>query len=78
MESNRLRNLVTRRQVTVYLKTAQADWLADDASELGLDRSEVVRLLIEREREVGWLRWARCVPDPDMGKPKPLRSSYRK
>lgn len=78
LESNRLRNTIMRRQVTVYLKSAQMDWLADYASELGLDRSEVVRLLVEREREVGWLRWSRSVPDPDMGKPKPLRPSKRK
>lgn len=62
-----------RRQATVYFKSADtSDWLAEYAGELGLDRSEVLRLLIERERVVGWLRWSRSVPDPEMGRPDPL------
>ena len=57
-----------RQQVTVYLKSQETSaWLADYAKDLGLDRSEVVRLLIERERKVGWLRWSLSARDPDMG-----------
>jgi hypothetical protein len=53
-----------RVQVAVYLHRNTKKWLKDYAGRHGLTQSEVARALIEREQEVGWLRWALKVPDP--------------
>jgi len=53
-----------RPQITVYLPARTKKWLIAYAAELGLHRTDVVRCLLERERRVGWLRWAVQVADP--------------
>ncbi len=62
-----------RPQVTTYFSADAKQWLATYARALGLKESEVLRLLAAREREVQWLRWACTVPDPEQGKPSPIR-----
>lgn len=56
-----------RPQITAYLHLDTKDWLDKYASALRLPKSEIVRLLIERERQVRWLKWALPIPDPAMG-----------
>lgn len=56
-----------RPQITAYLHLDTKEWLTKYASKLRLPRSEVVRLLVERERQIGWLSWALATPDPAMG-----------
>jgi hypothetical protein len=53
-----------RIQVAVYLHRDTKKWLREYGRRLRLTQSEVARALIEREQEVGWLLWARKVPDP--------------
>ena len=53
-----------RAQVAVYLHRDTKQWLAEYGKRFGMTQSEVARALIEREQEVGWLRWALKTPDP--------------
>lgn len=53
-----------RVQVAVYLHRDTKKWLANYGKRLGMTQSEIARALIEREQEVGWLRWALKAPDP--------------
>jgi hypothetical protein len=53
-----------RTQVAVYLHPDTKKWLENYGKRLRLTQSEVARALIEREQEVGWLRWALNAPDP--------------
>lgn len=46
---------MVRPQVTAYLDRAQKQWLADYSNALGIRQSELVRILVERERQVRWL-----------------------
>jgi hypothetical protein len=55
-----------RPQITAYLQLDTKKWLTKYAERLRLPSSDVVRLLVERERQVRWLEWARSVPDPGM------------
>ena len=54
-----------RTQITAYLSEETKVWLQRYARGLGLKESEVVRLLIERERRIQWLSWSLDQPDPD-------------
>jgi len=65
-----------RPQVTVYLSAETKRWLVAYAARLGLPRTDMVRCLLERERQVRWLEWALQIPDPgqSVGKPLPRRS----
>jgi hypothetical protein len=56
-----------RTQITAYLHADTKPWLRKYADECGLKESEVVRLLLEREKQVRWLRWALIVDDPARG-----------
>ncbi|MFI5024214.1 MAG: hypothetical protein ACHQRJ_21495 [Alphaproteobacteria bacterium] len=56
-----------RTQITVYLRAEMKSWLRKYAGKCGLKESEVVRFLVKREMEVGWLKWALSVRDPDQG-----------
>jgi hypothetical protein len=47
-----------RPQITVYLAPELKRWLTRYAKGLHLRESEVVKLLVEQEKSVGWLRWA--------------------
>jgi hypothetical protein len=62
-----------RTQITAYLHGDTKTWLQTYAGERGLAESEVVRLLIEREQQVHWLKWAMSVVDPAQGSALPLR-----
>jgi hypothetical protein len=63
-----------RVQVAVYLHRDTKKWLADYGKRLGMTQSEIARALVEREQEVGWLRWALKVPDPAQEKAhRPLK-----
>jgi hypothetical protein len=53
-----------RIQVAVYLHRDTKKWLGKYGKRFGMTQSEVARALIEREQEVGWLRWALATPDP--------------
>jgi hypothetical protein len=53
-----------RPQITAYLHADTKPWLKKYAKECGLNESEVVRLLLEREQQVGWLKWALLACDP--------------
>lgn len=53
-----------RPQITAYLHADTKVWLAKYAADLRLPKSEIVRLLIEREEQVRWLIWALSAPDP--------------
>jgi hypothetical protein len=53
-----------RVQVAVYLHPDTKKWLKKYGRRFGMTQSEVARALIEREQEVGWLRWALNAPDP--------------
>ena len=59
-----------RPQITAYLNEGTRAWVRNYAEELGLKESEVVRLLIERERKIQWLSWSLQQPDPDQGDPQ--------
>jgi hypothetical protein len=61
-----------RPQITAYLYSDTKKWLVSYAAECGLHRSEVVRLLLERERQVRWLKWALETRDPAQAVSKPL------
>ena len=54
-----------RPQITAYLYSDTKKWLVTYADRLGLDRSEVVRMLLEREKNVRWLEWAVKTDDPE-------------
>jgi hypothetical protein len=62
-ESKRLQ-FPMRSQTTVYLHSDTKEWLTAYAREFRLAESEVIRLLLEREQQIGWLRWALGVSDP--------------
>ena len=61
-----------RTQITAYLHADTKPWLQNYADKCGLNESEVVRLLLEREQQVCWLRWALSVRDPAKGSTSPL------
>ena len=61
-----------RTQITAYLHADTKSWLRKYAGECGLNESEVVRLLVEREQQVRWLRWALSARDPAQGPATPL------
>jgi len=52
-----------RPQITTYFHPDTKVWLTEYAREMGLKESEVVRLLVERERNIGWLKTAISAPD---------------
>jgi hypothetical protein len=56
-----------RPQITAYLYRDTKAWLRGYAREFGFNQSEVVRILLEREQQVGWLRWALSMLDPAQG-----------
>lgn len=56
-----------RTQITAYLYRDTKAWLRRYAHDRGLKESEIVRLLLEREQQVGWLAWAFSVPDAAQG-----------
>ncbi len=56
-----------RTQITVYLSQDAKQWLAEYAAQMNLKESEVVKCLIERERQVKWLQWALQQSDPEQG-----------
>jgi len=60
-----------RTQITAYLHADTKPWLQKYARECGLGESEVVRLLLEREKQVRWLRWALSALDPAQGSTPP-------
>jgi len=62
-----------RPQITAYLHPDTKAWLAKYAAELRLPKSEVVRLLVEREEQVRWLTWALSAPDPAKASPAAMR-----
>ena len=62
-----------RPQITTYLHPDTKKWLINYADRCHLHRSEVVRLLLERERQVMWLLWALNTPDAAQGASKMLR-----
>jgi len=55
-----------RPQITSYLHPDTKKWLTAYAKKFGMDRSEVVRVLLEREKQVRWLQWALATADPAM------------
>jgi len=61
-----------RTQITAYLYADTKSWLRKYAKECGLKQSEIVRVLVEREVEVRWLKWALSVRDPAQGPTGPL------
>jgi hypothetical protein len=61
-----------RPQVTAYLPRKTKEWLVAYAAKLGLHRTDVVRCLLERERQVQWLQWAMQIPDPGKAACNPL------
>jgi len=67
-----------RPQITTYLHKETTKWLTRYSKELRLKKSEIVKLLVERERQIHWLRWMRGVPDPYMGLAKPLPKPLRR
>jgi len=64
-----------RPQVTVYLDPETKDWLTKYGSSLHTKESEVLRLLVERERRIGWLRWALHQKDPSQPSDSPSLSA---
>lgn len=44
-----------RKQTTTHLRGDQKEWLPEYASGLGLGESELLRILVERERRTRWL-----------------------
>jgi hypothetical protein len=63
-----------RPQVTVYLDPETKDWLTKYGSTLHTKESEVLRLLVERERRIEWLRWALHQKDPSQPSDSPSLS----
>jgi hypothetical protein len=61
-----------RTQITAYLPADTKRWLRKYARECGQKESEVVRSLVERERQIKWLRWAQLQLDPAQGRTFPL------
>lgn len=61
-----------RPQAVGYVDPRDREWLDRYAKKLSLNRSDAVRLLLERERRVKWLLWSLAVPDTDRGAPKKL------
>ena len=55
----------SRPQVTAYLSRTTRKWLDGYAKKFGLEKSEAVRILIERERRIRWLETAFDHPLPD-------------
>jgi hypothetical protein len=66
-----------RPQITAYLYPDTKRWLLAYAAECRMRRSEIVRLLLEREQQVGWLRWALKTRDPAQAASKPLSRKRR-
>lgn len=62
-----------RVQVAVYLHPDTKKWLEMYGSKFGMTQSEVARALIEREQEIGWLRWALNAPDPSRKAYSPMK-----
>jgi hypothetical protein len=62
-----------RVQVAVYLHSDTKKWLEMYGKRLGMTQSEVARALIEREQEIGWLRWALNTPDPARKRHSPMK-----
>jgi hypothetical protein len=62
-----------RPQITAYLYPDTKKWLISYSASCGLHRSEIVRLVLERERQIQWLKWALKTPDPRQGSSKMLR-----
>jgi hypothetical protein len=62
-----------RVQVAVYLHPDTKKWLETYGKRFGMTQSEVARALIEREQEIGWLRWALKTPDPAQKGQAPMR-----
>ena len=62
-----------RAQVAVYLHPDTKQWLKRYGKKLGMTQSEVARALIEREQQIGWLRWALQAPDPARATTKALK-----
>jgi hypothetical protein len=63
---NRKSGAASRPQVTAYVSLSLRKWLDDYVRQFGLDRSEAVRMLIERERRVRWLEAAFYLPTDDL------------
>ena len=61
-----------RTQITAYLHADTKPWLQKYADDCRLNESEVVRLLLEREQQVCWLKWALSARDPAQGSASPL------
>ena len=61
-----------RTQITAYLNPKTKLWLRKYAADCRLGESEVVRLLVQREERIGWLKWAQSAPDPAQGPAPPL------
>jgi hypothetical protein len=62
-----------RVQVAVYLHPDTKKWLEIYGKRFGMTQSEVARALIEREQEVGWLRWALKASDPAQKAHAPMK-----
>lgn len=60
-------NVNMRTQITAYLHADTKAWLRQYARGRRLKESEVIRLLLEREQQVGWLNWALSAPDAAQG-----------
>jgi hypothetical protein len=71
VESTPQRIMGKRPQVTVYLDPETKDWLTKYGSSLHTKESEVLRLLVERERRIEWLRWALHQKDPSQPSDSP-------
>ena len=63
----------SRPQVTAYLSQATRKWLDGYAKKFGLEKSEAVRILIEREKRIRWLEVAFDLPATDLPT-EPLRA----
>jgi hypothetical protein len=59
----------SRPQVTAYLSLSTRKWLDGYAKKFGLEKSEAVRILIERERRIRWLETAFALPATDLPEP---------
>lgn len=56
----------SRPQVTAYLSRTTRKWLDGYAKKFGLEKSEAVRILIEREKRIRWLEAAFNLPATDL------------
>ena len=63
----------SRPQVTAYLSQTTRKWLDGYAKKFGLEKSETVRILIEREKRVRWLEAAFDLPVTNLPAPPLLR-----